>query len=89
MTAPRLLERHKNRCVHVLYLTAYYPQPIMVWKSLYLYRLQLLMKKNPVDPKVYFTMGMLDMDRHDYKSAEKHIKKCLEVYLRLLQVKFS
>lgn len=41
-------------------------------------RLQLLMKMNPVDPKVYFTMGMLDMDRHNYKSAEKHIKKCLE-----------
>ncbi|OPL33001.1 hypothetical protein AM593_03845, partial [Mytilus galloprovincialis] len=41
-------------------------------------RLQHLEKKNPTDPKIYFTMGMLDMDRKDYISAEKHIKKCLQ-----------
>ncbi|XP_052087258.1 protein O-mannosyl-transferase TMTC3-like [Mytilus californianus] len=41
-------------------------------------RLQHLEKKNPNDPKIYFTMGMLDMDRKDYVSAEKHIKKCLQ-----------
>ncbi|OPL21681.1 hypothetical protein AM593_08209, partial [Mytilus galloprovincialis] len=41
-------------------------------------RLQHLEKKNPTDPKIYFTMGMLDMDRKDYISAEKYIKKCLQ-----------
>lgn len=42
-------------------------------------RLKLLMKRNPNDPKVYFTMGMLEMDRKNYLESEKYIKKCLQV----------
>ena len=45
-------------------------------------RLKLLMKRNPNDPKVYFTMGMLEMDRKNYLESEKYIKKSYINYLK-------
>lgn len=42
-------------------------------------RLGRLKTTNPADSKVHFTLGMLDMDRRDYSSAEVHFKRCIEL----------
>ncbi|OWF55836.1 Transmembrane and TPR repeat-containing protein 3 [Mizuhopecten yessoensis] len=42
-------------------------------------RLGRLKAVNPSDSKVHFTLGMLEMDRRDFVSAEMHFKRCIEL----------
>ncbi|XP_060080466.1 protein O-mannosyl-transferase TMTC3-like isoform X2 [Ylistrum balloti] len=42
-------------------------------------RLGKLKEFNPADSKVHFTLGMLEMDRHDFVKAEAHFKRCIEL----------
>ncbi|XP_062603708.1 protein O-mannosyl-transferase TMTC3-like isoform X2 [Saccostrea cucullata] len=41
-------------------------------------RLSKLIKKDPKEPKYYFTLGMIHMDMKDYLEAERDFKNCIK-----------
>nr|XP_022287196.1 transmembrane and TPR repeat-containing protein 3-like isoform X2 [Crassostrea virginica] len=41
-------------------------------------RLQKLIKREPEDPKYYFTLGMIHMDMQNYQEAERDFKNCIK-----------